>query len=387
MERRAPARKVAARIAVALALAGGVLAIHLLGTAETPPAAPAVAAAPAPVPSPEAPEAPRVLTLRVQRGGPPAIPALPFPLQLTSATAREYRKRARYPRWSQPIQDGIDPILRDRQVTAGRSHGPDGEHPTLVVEPKQVSFEAPEAVVIEARLEEGGSPVPAEKIQAEVRAEDETIVAQLELHDDGRAGDPDAGDGVYTARFVPGTGDVPELKGAYLVDVDATTSEGELRNATTGFLYSVPSARLTGHYRDTLVGGNLVVEAEVQVAQRGRFHLEATLAAADGTPIAWAQNAALLEPGRSWIPLTFFGLALRESGRDGPYALASVALSTTGEMPNQKNDLVRHAYVTQSYRASDFSPAPFDDPDLLEAAERMERSEGIDPRRLEVGAP
>ena len=41
-------------------------------------------------------------------------------------------------------------------------------------------------------------------------------------------------------------------------------------------------------------------------------------------------------------------------------------------MPNAKNELVEDAFVTAAYRAAAFSDAPFNDPDLLDAAERIE---------------
>jgi hypothetical protein len=71
--------------------------------------------------------------------------------------------------------------------------------------------------------------------------------------------------------------------------------------------------------------------------------------------------------------LTFFGRIINQSQIDGPYLLRFVALSTTTAMPNAKNRLVANAYVTPAYRAAQFSPEPFNDPDLLDAADRMER--------------
>src|SRR6185436_19265691 len=148
-----------------------------------------------------------------------------------------------------------------------------------------------------------------------------------------------ANDLVYTATVVPGREGAADFKGAQLVEVHAETKSGEERVATTGFLYSIPLAHLTGRYRDEIVEGNLVVSAEVQVDAPGRFHLEATLADSDGTSFGWAQNAQVLDAGMAWIPLTYWGLMFREHHVDGPYVLASAALSTTGEMPNQKNDV------------------------------------------------
>jgi hypothetical protein len=118
----------------------------------------------------------------------------------------------------------------------------------------------------------------------------------------------------------------------------------------------------------------LEIRAEIEVRAAGRFHLEATLYSPSGTPLAWAQNALQLPPGTHWIPLTFFGLALRDAQTSGPYVLRFVALSTATDMPNQKNRLVENAYVTQAYDVASFSDQPFNDPNLLEAADRLERS-------------
>jgi hypothetical protein len=44
-------------------------------------------------------------------------------------------------------------------------------------------------------------------------------------------------------------------------------------------------------------------------------------------------------------------------------------------MPNAKNRLVENAMVTRAYPASSFTDRSFDDPDLLEAADRIERDD------------
>lgn len=381
MLKRPSVRRLVLVAALGLAVGGALLGLRALGPEPEP-----QVSAPATEADAE-PDGTSSVVLRIERGEPEDAPAIPRPTGLLTATAQDYRERARYPRWSHPIRDGVDPILRDREVTPGRSRGPDGEDPTLVITSKKVSFEAPEPAVIFAKLVQDGGTVPAQSLRGEVRTEDGTVVAELRFEDDGDGPDERAGDDVYTAVVAPGESGLPEMKGAYLVDVTATTREGEARNATSGFLYSVPKAHLTGRFREARVDGSLLIEAEVRVEERSRFHLEATLGAPDGEPVAWAQNAAELAPGSAWIPLTFYGLALRESGRDGPYVLRSVALSTAGEMPNQKNEVSRDAYRTRPYRAGEFTDRAFNDPDLLGAADRLERSGGLDPSQLEVGAP
>ena len=83
----------------------------------------------------------------------------------------------------------------------------------------------------------------------------------------------------------------------------------------------------------------------------------------------------VLGPGTAWIPLTYWGLMLRDTRRQRPLrARDRVALSTTGEMPNQKNDVVRERPRHEAVRRRDsFSDRAFNDPDLLDAGRPRSR--------------
>jgi hypothetical protein len=328
-----------------------------------------LAAAWPPLSAPQKPERPaRAAPLAANTPRPTARP------DLALAAARENRARARYPHSSQPLQaDQPDPLLRDREPSHATFSGPNGEDPTLVVFPEQVSFERADPVVLYAYLTDRDTRVAAQRIDGEVVDARGRTVAQLEYNDQALNADRAAGDLVYTARMPTGDGDGP-AGGAYLVRVRAVDADGDLRAGSTGFLYSRPDAQLTGRYSDAITGGNLEVQAEVDVQRAGRFHLEATLYTRDGTPLAWAQNALNLSTGLQRIPLSFFGLIIRERDVDGPYVLRYVALSTTTSMPNAKNRLVENAYETAPYHAAEFSDQPFDDPALISDAERLERA-------------
>jgi hypothetical protein len=314
--------------------------------------------APAPAPKVASPEPPRAVL-------PPAA--------LARDTAADYRRRARYPRSSQPLAPDEDPIVREREVTPIRERGPGGEEPVLTIFPLRPGFEAPEPAVVLAHLSVGETKVAAREIRATVTTEDLVPVADLVYRDDGSEGDALADDRVYTAAFAPGD---EALARSYLVQVTAVGFGNVERRAATSFLYSSPHAHLTGYFRDALVGGSLLVSAEVEVRVPGRFHLEATLADGAGVEaLAWAQNALELTPGLHWIPLAFYGLILHERQVDGPYLLRAVALSTATQMPNAKNRLLENAHRTQAYRAAAFSAQPFEDPELLDAAERLEQNQ------------
>ncbi|MEB2286428.1 MAG: hypothetical protein B6D46_14665 [Polyangiaceae bacterium UTPRO1] len=373
-------------VVLAAAFALGFRVMHRPQAAVAP--APVAMAAPDPTPleAAAAPSPSPSVVRRTVRTETEIAPAgmVPEVGTLAGATADDYERRARFPRSSQPIDDGIDPIVRDREVTPGKSVGPEGTRPTLVVWPEKTSFEAPGPIVVHAYLVNQDRKVDPRALHGEIRTQQGGTLAALDFRDDGSGGDATANDLVYTAVVAPGRERALEFKGAQLVEVRAETKNGEERSATSGFLYSVPLAHLTGRFRDAFADGSLVIEAEVQVDAAARFHLEATLGGPDGTPLSWAQNAQELEPGTAWIPLTYWGLILREHGVDGPYRLLSVALSTTGEMPNQKNDVLSGAYVTGPYRANAFSDRPYNDPGLLDAAARL-RAEAPAVGGLEAG--
>ncbi len=305
-------------------------------------------------------------------GGPP----LPLPALETDAVARsaaaEYRRRARYPRSSQPL-DGGDPLERDREVSRITQRGPNGEDPALTVYPLATGFEDPEPAVLYAYLAVAGTRTAARAIRGTILTDALQPIAEVEYRDDGTGGDAVANDRLYTTVFVPDRAAVPVLSSSYMVQVVATTRDDDERRAATSFLYSHPHAQLTGQYRDAAVNGSLEVGVEVEVAEAGRFHVEATLAGPDGTrSIAWAQAAAELEPGRQWMTVPFYGLILHERGVAGPYVLRWVALSTTTQMPNAKNRLAEANYRTAAYDVAAFTDQPFNAADLLDAAARLE---------------
>jgi len=304
-------------------------------------------------------------------GGPPR-PALATDAIARSAAA-DYRRRARYPRSSQPLDGGADPLLRDREVSRITQPGPGGAGPALTVYPLATGFEDPEPAVLYAYLAVDGTRIAAGTIRGTILTDALQPIAEVEYRDDGTGGDAVANDHLYTAVFVPGRETTPMLAASYMVQVVATTRTDDERRAATSFLYSHPHAQLTGQYRDSVVDGSLEIGIEIEVSQAGRFHVEATLYGPDATrTLAWAQTAAELEPGRHWMTLPFYGLILHEHGTAGPYVLRWVALSTTTEMPNAKNRLREASYRTAPYDPAAFTAQPFNDPNLLDAATRLE---------------
>jgi hypothetical protein len=296
-----------------------------------------------------------------------------------SETAKDYRLRARFPESSRALAPGEkDPIQEKRAPTRQSSHGPndpEGDGAALSVWAGAVSYEVGRPVTLFATVE-GGTAL---EVSADVVGAAGDLVAHVVYGDEGRGADRKAGDGIWTARFrMPGgvEPEQPEIAASYMVKVRSRLADGDVRETVGGFLYSNPGAHLTGRYRDGLRDGSLVVSAEVDVARAGRFHLAGTLysekGANQGEPVGTAQAAAELEPGRQWIDLTFYGLMFHDRQATGPFRLGTVALTTAGAMPNALNDLVENAYVTRAWRLDQMTAKPFANPNLLDAAARLE---------------
>ncbi len=308
--------------------------------------------------------------------------------KLARETAKEYREWARYPESSKVIQKGeADPVKEKRIATRQTRRGPDNAEPALSVWAAKVSFEKGQAVDLFASLEERNKAVTAPAdLTGEIVDASGAILAEVSYRDDGQAPDRRAGDGVYSARLEPAAlASFPTA--SYMVRVQARLQNGDLRSAAGGFLYSDPAARLTGRYRDSLREGNLVIAAEIEVAETGRFHLAGTIYSPAGEPVGVAQAAANLEPGRHWIELSYYGLMFHDRKVAGPYRLGTLALSTTHRMPNALNDLVENVHVTRAYRLTQMRSEAFERPQLMESAKRLEIDAARAEREVRERAP
>lgn len=305
-----------------------------------------------------------------------AVPVIPASAQIEAGklareTAKQYREQARYPESSHVVNPGEADSLREKRLpTRQTRRGSDPNDPTLAVWASKVSYEKGQAIDLFASLEDRGKAVAAtSEIAGEIEDGAGRILAQVKYADDGQGADVRAGDGVYSARLASS---VLTATASYMVRVQTRLADGDPLAAAGGFLYSEPFAHLTGRYRDSLRDGNLIISAEVEVTESGRFHLAGTLYSKAGEPIGYAQAAAELEPGRRWIELSYYGLLFHDRQAAGPYRLGTLSLSTTGRMPNALNDLVEDAYVTRPYRLQQMRSEAFERPQLLEAASRLE---------------
>ncbi len=380
---------IAAIVLVAL-LAG----FFLMRPASPPEAPPAPKASPTPARVAVAPESTASPVRLVQRTETYLEPVDETKLGAQQAAAR-YRKAARYPRTSWALEDGIDPIAKSRMPAVDDDWKGKEKTTRLLTYPSLTIFEAPGDVVIYAEvvelheLEQRPEPdahgdrapnvrqtrVPATSMRGIIQTMEGVQVATLAFRDDGSKGDAQAGDDFFTVTYTPDPDRPDDFRGEFQVLVLAETAKGEEITATTGFVYSVQKAHLTGHYRDSLVRGNLQIEGEVEVEEAGRFRLKGTLVAtADARMVGFAtSDVVALEPGTHWIPMTFYGLMFHDMKADGPYSLFSIVLASLAGTTESEGDVVPNAHTTGPYKMTDFGDQPFNDPEYMQKAADAER--------------
>jgi len=300
-----------------------------------------------------------------------------------AAAAARYRKAARFPHTSRPLEDGLDPIAHSREPKLDYD---DKRHPEphLLAYPSITSFEAPQDVVIYAEVmevrmgedEERPGHQRAKQLRTGARSMrgilqtmDGVTIAPLAFYDDGTHGDAQANDDLFTATYTPDPDHPNDFRGQYQVVAQAESLKGDTLTATSTFIYSVQIAHLTGHYRDSIVAGNLQIEAEVAVEEPGKFRLEGTLVTtADAKMLGYAYADADLDAGTHWIPLVYYGLIFHDMKAPGPYSLFSLMLSTLGGDVAQESDVVPNAHTTEAYKVEDFGDQPFNDPEYMAKA-------------------
>ncbi|MFC6634583.1 hypothetical protein [Microbulbifer taiwanensis] len=277
------------------------------------------------------------------------LQARPVKTELHQSLLSDLARHHRYPPENRAIKNPAqDPISQTHGTDRRTTRGEDGAALTLWTDRK--FYLRGDAVHVYAYLARAGEGRVAADFRALLVYDDRRIVAELDLED----GD---GDRIYEAELEAGVHGGESLPaGIYKVVVD--TDIGGLRDAVA-FTLSEDIGRYTGALRDFVTaGGNLLVEAEVEVSRAARYYFRASLYNNPDTPIGSTQYAAELAPGRHWVPLEFYGLMIRDRGQDGPYLVKQLSLARVA-VPMARGGVLEADYYTGRYRLEQFTDAPY----------------------------
>ncbi len=182
-----------------------------------------------------------------------------------------------------------------------------------------------------------------------------------------------------TATFSPAALLATEAATPLRVHVEFEVDGARRERAALNFNYTpavaIP-AKFTSGFEDDLVQGSLELHVGMDVFEPGHYLVDCNLYSAD-QPVAWARFKGFLDGGAATVTLKFFGRALFDAGRGGPYRIGELrgARYVEGQTP----DLERVApfegtYVTRPYALSLLSNAEWDAPEKhakIAALQRM----------------
>ncbi|GAB2894179.1 hypothetical protein ACCI51_14605 [Microbulbifer echini] len=276
------------------------------------------------------------------------IQAKPVKTELHQSLLSDLAKFHRYPPGNRSIKSvSQDPISQTHAPDQRTTYSDNGD--TLTLWTDQKFYRYGDAVRIYAyQTDSNGVKVPAE-LTALMVLDDQHVVGSLTFEDSN-------GDRVYEAEMEAGIYQGESLPtGIYKIIVD-TDIDG-LRDAAA-FTLSEDTGSYTGNLRDSVTSeGDLLVEAEVEVLQQGRFYFRGSLYNDEQTPIGSAQYQVELSPGRHWIPLEFYGLMIRDAEQDGPYLVKQLSIARV-TVP-RADRLFEPGYYTERYSLELFNDKPY----------------------------
>lgn len=215
--------------------------------------------------------------------------------------------------------------------------------------------------VLVAAVFDGKTPVVGANVLVTIQPEAGSPIT-LTLLDNGHNADTLAGDGLYSAEFIPAS------PGKYVAvsKIDGLTSDSFpfSRQSATQFVVVSPAGKLTGTMSDKGVDDNnnglfdrVTFDVGVNTDQAGDFRVFIHLKSAGGQSIV-SSTMANLSVGIQNIRVDFAAAAFQELKENGPYSIDLVELLFLGNEGAMPSDRLINSGQTQAYQLSQFERPP-----------------------------
>ncbi len=191
------------------------------------------------------------------------------------------------------------------------------------------------------------------------------------------------------AEVEPGTYAVSinqsKLKGTttFIVAAEGLTGGGlkVLRHGSIDLITGESHAKLLGIGKEQLTDADLEVKVDLEVEAEGRYYLRGNLLGPNNEPIAWAQDASNLKPGRHTFTLRFAREIIKESGVSSNFKLTDVILMNTTAVPGVKASTRINDYsLTASLNSPPVEPEEIEAPPQPSPSSTPDKAEEVEPR-------
>ena len=280
------------------------------------------------------------------------IRALQDQTDMHRAMLKDHDEFKRYPGNNQRILEvDSDPLIKNYAIDERTTVSDDKTSALTIWSDKKYYLRGDRVTVSAYISDEKGTRIPS-NITAQLIFDETQSIQMLDFQDQNK-------DAIYESSFIADEmNEQALLAGIYKVLIVSDASE---LLDSVAFVLADPEAKFTGNYRDAITsGGDLMVEAEVDVSSADRFYFQASLYTELGDPIGGNQMTLNLDKGKSWVPFKFYGLMMHDSNVDGPYLLKNIALARV-TMPMQRAPLTHPRYFTDEYSLSKFSNVRYEE--------------------------
>lgn len=257
------------------------------------------------------------------------------------------------------VEFEADPNLSQEEAVITQVITDSSTMATLITKPQ---LNLGDTAVLTVPFFDGQHPILGADVKVTVMTEGRPPV-ELTLLDNGDSADNLAGDGLYSAEFIPQT------PGDYLVSASIQGQNWRgipcFRKAGAHFTVFEPTSRLTGTVHDESVDSNgdgqpdqVIVRVATKTVKAGEYRAFVHFKTATGQQL-FRSNAATLTTGLGEIAVAFEIEALRELGEEGPYQITQLWLIYYGEDGAIESDNLTQVGTTQAYHLDQFEKPLF----------------------------
>jgi hypothetical protein len=292
-------------------------------------------------------------------------------LEMADQTLCNYREGTKYPTSSRPIAEHPDQIYPYRPIQQSQSmhKTQGGTDASIQIQTSQsrVYLAAGESVAFTiGAADKDGKALPVFVTRAVAHGiayqpSREAPQYALSFSDDGKNGDAEANDSVYSSVFAPTQTGFAQYNGT--VRIDVAYNVGDRSGIASFDVIYTPElpATWSGAIRDTVEDGTLVFHLKADVRMPGRYIATGRVDDANGKPFALASFNDVLQQGSNEIRLTVFGKLLRDQMPAMPLKLRDVEAYLLKENVDPDRALMPRmegvAHVSKNYSLKGFSDA------------------------------
>ncbi len=277
---------------------------------------------------------------------------------LHQSLIEDNEKFVRYPEYNQVFSDSEkDPILQRYEIDERTTQNKEDETSLTIWSDKKYYLQGDQAALFASLRNAEGQAIPTQFIGQLIYNEKKSLQT-IEFTDNNQ-------DGIYE-YILPLNSSADQTLQAGLYKVLIVNNTNKVSDALT-FILSKPEIELTGNYKDSLSAkGELLIQAEVAVAEKNRFYFQASLYSANKIPIGSTQVSTELMTGKHWVTLPFDGSMIKDVGESGPFLLKHLSVAKV-TMPLQRAPMNQPEYFTKDYALKQFNSNQQTESDNLHA--------------------